>query len=125
LNYTLDRNELRGLFRIVTVEDVKNPKPAPDGLLKLLEGRDPGVALYIGDNVDDALAAQSAKVPFVGVLPRSSHARRERGPGLDELGALAILADVNELEDWLRTSVDRPRSIGLKHSRRAQTSANC
>src|SRR5271163_2660405 len=40
LNYTLDRNDVRGSFKtIITVEEVANPKPAPDGLLKILNGR--------------------------------------------------------------------------------------
>ena len=46
---------------VVTVENVKRPKPSPDGLLRILKGRDPSMALYLGDNVDDALAAQAAK----------------------------------------------------------------
>ena len=102
LDFTLDRNKMRGVFQtIVTTEDVANPKPAPDGLLKILNGRGPDEALYLGDNVDDALAAQSAKVPFLGVLPKTGHERRERSTRLRELGALAILSDVNELEGWL------------------------
>lgn len=103
MDYTLDRNKLRGLFgQIVTVEHTKRPKPAPDGLLKILSGRDPSTALYLGDNVDDALAAQAAGVPFVGILPRKSEERRQRGAKLKNLGALTILGHVNELEGWLR-----------------------
>lgn len=103
MDYTLDRNKLHGLFgQIVTVEHTKHPKPAPDGLLKILNGRDPATALYLGDNVDDALAAQAARVPFVGVLPRKSEERRQRGAKLRRLGALTILGHVNELEAWLQ-----------------------
>lgn len=103
MDYTLDRNKVRGLFNeIMTVERAKRPKPAPDGLLKILAGRDPSIALYLGDNVDDALAAKAAKVPFVGVLPRNSEERRQRGAVLKELGALTILGRVNELEAWLK-----------------------
>ena len=103
MDYTLDRNNLRGLFsQIVTVEHTKHPKPAPDGLLKILNGRDPATALYLGDNVDDALAAQAAGVRFVGVLPRKSEERRQRAAKLKHLGALTILGHVNELEGWLR-----------------------
>jgi HAD superfamily phosphatase len=103
MDYTLDRNKLHGLFRqIVTVEHTRHPKPAPDGLLKILKGRDPGVAVYLGDNVDDVLAAQAAGVRFVGVLPRNSEERRQRGAKLRELGAVTILGHVNELEAWLK-----------------------
>jgi HAD superfamily hydrolase (TIGR01548 family) len=108
LNYTLDRNGVRGSFKtIVTVEEVANPKPAPDGILKILNGRAPADALYIGDNVDDALAAQAAKVPFLAILPKTGEERRQRGTRLRKLGALAILSDISELEAWLRNPSSR------------------
>jgi phosphoglycolate phosphatase-like HAD superfamily hydrolase len=89
------------------VENVKRPKPAPDGLLQILNGRDPSVALYLGDNVDDALAAKAANMPFVGILPRQSEERRQRGALLRKLGALTILSDISELEPWLRRASPR------------------
>jgi HAD superfamily hydrolase (TIGR01548 family) len=108
LDYTLDRWRSRDFFRkIVSVENVKQPKPAPDGLLHILDGRDAGNALYVGDNVDDALAAQAARMPFVGILPRRSEERRQRGTRLCKLGALAILSDVRELEAWLPKQLRR------------------
>jgi phosphoglycolate phosphatase-like HAD superfamily hydrolase len=104
LDYTLDRWNVRDFFqRIVSVENVKRPKPAPDGLLQILNGRDPSVALYLGDNVDDALAAKAAKMPFVGILPRRSEERRQRGALLRKLGALTILSDISELESLLKS----------------------
>jgi HAD superfamily hydrolase (TIGR01548 family) len=103
LNYTLDRNHVRRDFKtIVTVEDVANPKPAPDGLIKILNARAPNQALYIGDNIDDALAARSAQVPFLGILPKTGEERRQRSTRLRELGALDILNDISQLEAWLR-----------------------
>ncbi len=112
LDYTLDRWKVRNLFQqIVTAEDVSRTKPDPEGLLKILAGRDPATALYIGDNIDDALAAKAARIPFVGVLPRQSPERRHRGTRLKELGALTILGKINELEAWLK-----------KYERLAQTS---
>jgi HAD superfamily hydrolase (TIGR01548 family) len=109
LDYTLDRCGCRDFFRkIVSVENVKRPKPAPDGLLQILDGRGPSDALYVGDNVDDALAAQAARMPFVGILPRGSEERRQRGTRLRELGSLAILSDVKELEGWLKKQLRRP-----------------
>lgn len=55
---------------IVGGEDVKTPKPDPEGLLYAikqlqLEKRD---ILYVGDSVVDAKTAQSAEVDFAGVL---------------------------------------------------------
>jgi HAD superfamily phosphatase len=102
MNHTLDHCKTREYFRsIVTAEDVSRTKPDPEGLLKVLNGRSPQAAIYLGDNVDDALAAQAAGVPFVGILRRRSDERRERIDTLKQLGALTILGDVNELEGWL------------------------
>ena len=102
LAYTLDRLHMENFFKqIVTMDDIKNLKPHPDGLLKILNGRDPSRALYLGDNIDDALASQRANVPFLGVLPRGSHARKMRGHILRDLGALAILHKATELDEWL------------------------
>jgi HAD superfamily hydrolase (TIGR01548 family) len=120
LDYTLDRCGCRDFFRgIVSVENVKRPKPAPDGLLQILNGRDPANALYVGDNVDDALAAQAARMPFVGILPRRSEERRQRGARLRKLGALTILSDIKELEAWLKKKLRRrslPITSRLRHS---------
>jgi phosphoglycolate phosphatase-like HAD superfamily hydrolase len=103
MEYTLERNNVRELFsNIMTVERVTRTKPDPEGLIKILNGRDPQDALYLGDNIDDALAAQAAGVPFVGILPRNSDARRHRGATLKELGALTILGHINELEAYLQ-----------------------
>jgi HAD superfamily phosphatase len=103
LDYTLDRCKTRNFFsQIVTAEDVKTPKPAPEGLVTILKGRDPKTAVYLGDNVDDALASQSAGVPFIGILPRGSMERRQRGPILRKLGAVAILGEITEFENWLK-----------------------
>ena len=103
VDYTLDRCRVREFFRqIITVEDVQRPKPDPEGLLKILKRRDPVKALYLGDNVDDALASQAARIPFLGILPRNSDARRARSALLTKHGALAILGDVAELERWLQ-----------------------
>ena len=87
--------------RIVTTDQVRRPKPHPEGLLRILDGRAASRALYLGDNVDDALAARDAGVAFVGVLPRRSLARRLRAARLRDLGALHVLGSAEELEPWL------------------------
>ena len=103
LDHTFDRLKIRQFFtKIVTVESVREPKPSPEGLLQILAGRDPSIALYVGDNVDDALAAQSARMPFVAILPRGSEERRQRAARLLKLGARAMLSHVSELEGWLK-----------------------
>jgi HAD superfamily hydrolase (TIGR01548 family) len=102
MDYTLDRAKAREFFNpILTVEDVARPKPDPEGLLKILAGRSAADSLYVGDNVDDALAANAAGIRFVGVLPRRSQERRQRVARLRKLGAVAILGEVSELEPWM------------------------
>lgn len=102
LDYTLDRNAVRSFFKtIVTVENVQHGKPDPDGLHIILDRRDPASAIYLGDNIDDARASQAARVPFIGVLPYRSEARRHRAASLQELGARTILGNVRQLESWL------------------------
>ncbi len=105
------RRELRHTFEcadaarhfqtIITLDDVARSKPAPEGLEKILDGRNPACALYLGDNVDDALAARAAGVAFLGVLPRGSAARRVLGAKLRELGARTILHRAAEVLEWL------------------------
>jgi HAD superfamily hydrolase (TIGR01548 family) len=103
LSHTFERADAARHFKtIITLDDVACSKPAPEGLLKILDGRDPATALYLGDNVDDALAAKAASVPFVGVLPRGSAARRVLGSKLRELGARTILHRAADVLEWLR-----------------------
>jgi HAD superfamily hydrolase (TIGR01548 family) len=102
LDYTLDRCRVREFFsQVVTVEDVQRPKPDPEGLLRILAGREPAKALYLGDNVDDALSAWAAKIPFIGILPQSTGAQRARRALLKNHGAIAVFRTVSELEGWL------------------------
>ncbi len=63
----LEVHEIRPYFdKVVTALDVKNPKPAPDVLLCLLEyfAIQPSEMLYIGDSMVDEIAAAAAGVPF-------------------------------------------------------------
>ena len=55
---------------IVGGEDVRTPKPSPEGLLFALEHLEADAAdtLYIGDSTVDAETAQAAGVDFAGVL---------------------------------------------------------
>jgi HAD superfamily phosphatase len=104
LDHTLEQCRVGHFFKsIVTVEDVSRPKPDAEGLLKILNKRDPRTAIYVGDNVDDALASQSAGIPFLGIAFGRGEARRQRADLLKSLGALAILSDVTALERWLTT----------------------
>jgi len=87
---------------VVTQDDVARKKPYPDGLVKILGKRDSGSALYLGDNVDDGLAAQAAGVPFMAILPRGASGYRQRAAQFRELGALALLSRAAEVSLWLK-----------------------
>jgi HAD superfamily phosphatase len=99
LSHTLQGTDANRIFRrAVTMDDVKKGKPDPEGLKRLLNGTSPREALYLGDNIDDALSAKRARVPFLGVLPHGSDAHSARAAKLRELGALDILHSVLDLE---------------------------
>lgn len=101
--YTFERWPAGRHFRtVVTMNDVKRKKPYPDGLLKILKERDADTALYVGDNVDDALAARGAGVPFMAILPLGAHGYRQRAKQFRALGALALLGRATDLNGWLR-----------------------
>jgi phosphoglycolate phosphatase-like HAD superfamily hydrolase len=82
------------------MDDVEHLKPHPEGLLRLLDGINPNETLYLGDNLDDALASKRARVPFLGVLRHGSEAHRVRAAQLRRHGARIILHSTNELEKY-------------------------
>jgi HAD superfamily hydrolase (TIGR01548 family) len=101
-SYTFERWPAARLFRnVITMDDVRRRKPHPDGLLKILGRRDPATALYVGDNIDDALAARDAHVPFMAILPPGTFEYRKRAARFRELGALALLPGILALNKWL------------------------
>jgi phosphoglycolate phosphatase-like HAD superfamily hydrolase len=82
---------------VVTMDDARK-KPYPDGLIAILGKRDPESALYVGDNVDDALSAKAAGVPFMAILPKRGYDYRERAKKFRELGALTLLERARDLD---------------------------
>ena len=101
-SYTFDNWPSTNRFKkIITVDDVKNIKPHPEGLYKILGKRDPASALYLGDNIDDALAARDAGVPFMAVIAPGEHGYRARAARFRELGAIALLPRATDLNHWL------------------------
>jgi len=100
-SYTFERWPATKFFRtIVTMDDAKK-KPHPEGLQRILGGRDPSTAVYLGDNIDDALAARAAGVPFLAIIAPGEHGYRERAAKFQELGALALLRGATELDRLL------------------------
>jgi HAD superfamily phosphatase len=83
----------------VGMHEVKEPKPAPEGLLAVAAAH-PGASLfYVGDTVDDARSAQSAKVPFIGIAAPSNPLYLDLVFLFREHGAYAIVDDINYLEE--------------------------
>ena len=99
--YSFERWPAAKYFRTVITMDDAPKKPNPDGLYAILGKRDPKSALYLGDNVDDALAAQAAGVPFMAILPRGSDDYRQRANKFRELDALTLLDRARDLDGWL------------------------
>ena len=96
-SFTFERWPATKYFRtIVTMDDAKK-KPHPQGLHIILGQRDPSTALYLGDNIDDALAARDAGVPFMAIIAPGEHGYPQRAAHFHEVGALALLPRVKEL----------------------------
>jgi HAD superfamily hydrolase (TIGR01548 family) len=76
---------------IICADDVAEPKPMPEGLLKIASAAPGKRLLYFGDVVDDARAARAAAVPFVGVGEQKALLKQE--------GAVAVIDDINQIEE--------------------------
>ena len=109
--YTFDKwPAVRHFRRVVTMNDVKKMKPDPEGLYKIVGKRDPRTALYLGDNIDDALAARAAGVPFAAILATGEHHYRKRAALFRELGAVTLLPKATAVNGLLG-----PNSQRLRH----------
>jgi HAD superfamily hydrolase (TIGR01548 family) len=98
---TLDRF-LPGVFDpVIGSDDVTMTKPDPEGLLKIRSTVPHRKIWYIGDTVDDARASAAANVPFIGIAARANPRYDELVRLLQTEGAVAILDDINSLEEAL------------------------
>ena len=100
-DFTFKRWPATRHFRSVITMDDAMKKPHPEGLRKILGDREPATALYLGDNIDDALAARDARVPFMAIIAPGEHGYRQRAARFHELGALALLRRATDLNAWL------------------------
>lgn len=82
---------------IVTADVVKHEKPAPDGLITIINHYPGKHIWYLGDTVDDARSAQAAKVPFIGIAAPANPRHSELVYLLESMGAIAVLEDINQL----------------------------
>ena len=83
---------------IVGSDNVERTKPAPDGLIAILEEVPYDRVWYIGDTVDDARASSAARVPFIGIAAPGSSRNEESRALLASEGAIAVLDSINQLE---------------------------
>jgi HAD superfamily phosphatase len=86
---------------LVGMEDVEFEKPHPEGILKILNQLQPSETFYVGDVMDDCLAAQAASVPFIGVVSPQNPLAIELEALFRAQGAMAVVSDINELEQVL------------------------
>ena len=95
--YGLKRFKIQKYFDIIiTQEDVKELKPAPDGLIKILSKANikNDQAIYVGDNLSDLKAAKSANINFIGVVDKNSENSKAF---LESEGADIVLNNVNDI----------------------------
>jgi HAD superfamily phosphatase len=91
---------------IVGMYDIDKHKPAPDGLLRIVEDRNQSPIsnpqppiFYVGDTVDDARCAKAAHVPFIGITAPSNPRYLDLVFLFQAEGAYAIVDDINYLEE--------------------------
>ncbi len=99
---TLNRFLRRPLFdATITADDVANGKPAPDGLFEIRRRAGAEIEAFLGDTVDDAGSARAAGVPFIGVAAAGVPGREQLVEALRAAGAVAVIENVNEVEEVL------------------------
>jgi HAD superfamily phosphatase len=97
-NMTLDRFH-PGIFDpVVGCDDVTNPKPHPEGLVRICSDVPHGKCWYVGDTIDDARSAAGAGIPFIGIAEPNNPRYNTLVQLLRAEGAIAVLDDINTLE---------------------------
>jgi HAD superfamily phosphatase len=97
--FILKKFQIKQYFRlIIAMEDIKNQKPNPEGLNKIIERLDANKnnTAYIGDSVDDSIAAKNAGITFIGVIPPYAN-KEELTDVFKENNAEQILTNVNNI----------------------------
>ncbi len=84
---------------VISLDDVEQAKPSPEGINKLQSSHSE-LSWMCGDNPDDMQAAVASNSLAIGIGDRNSQA-------LYEAGADIVLADINQLEDWLKPIISQ------------------
>lgn len=101
--YALEKNGVKEFFDIIiAMEDcLRNEKPDPYGIRLALQQMGIGDAVYVGDAVDDMIAAKAAGIKAIGVLPpKIKSATLERR--LREEGADAVIDNIKKITEVLK-----------------------
>jgi len=95
--FVIKRNKADKYFKtMVCMEDVKNQKPSPEGILKILNQTNIKSAVYIGDSIDDLNSAKAANIEFIGIIPSYANKVLLKNKFSNE-NVENILEDVNDL----------------------------
>lgn len=103
LDISLEQLHMEGLFDvIITGDDVRNPKPDPEGLLKalaLLEVES-SEAVFVGDSDADVIAGKQSGIFTIGVqwLPEYQSATFGEQPNL-------LINSVTDFENYVKAGV--------------------
>ena len=113
--WTLNRLDWTDYFPLLVGKEKQGERQKPDPFplehsLTMLAAAgcnlDPKEVAYVGDSVDDMVAARDADMWAIGVVPPYVDAD-EHEPLLKERGAHVVIEDPNELPDVLETFEDR------------------
>lgn len=102
--YVLDKNNVRNFFEtVITMEDVPEDrlKPDPFGLIEAMKQLNVNRAMYLGDAIDDIIAAKKADIIGVGVVPPKCESKI-LGELMKKNGAKFVLNNTNEIKEVLK-----------------------
>lgn len=97
--FGLEKFKIKKYFKIIVArEDVKELKPSPKGLLKIIKKLKikNNEAIYVGDNLADLNTAKNANINFIGVIPPNVN-KTYLKTLLKSEGAEIVLNNVNEI----------------------------
>lgn len=101
--YALERFRMKNYFKVVVArEDIEAPKPNPEGLKEIMKKLKVDEAVYIGDVVDDAIAAKNAEIEFIGVIPPGIRNKQGLKNLLKKEGAKTVLNNINDISKAVR-----------------------
>jgi histidinol-phosphate aminotransferase len=87
---------------IITMDDLpyNKQKPEPDGINKIVDITNPQKVYYLGDTPDDMIAATSANVVGIGILPPQDKSK-ELITLLKDKGAVVVLDSAKQILEYL------------------------